>query len=90
MTTADYEVQHAVELSEEDLNRSVFNGAVIEVDSLIREELLLAAPYQVLCQQNCQGICPNCGVDRNVTACDCETAAVDPRWAGLKELVNGK
>ena len=90
VTTADYEAQHAVELSEEDLNRSVFNGEVIEVDSLIREELLLAAPYQVLCQQNCQGICPNCGVDRNVTACDCETAAVDPRWAGLKELVNGK
>ncbi len=90
VTTADYQAQHAVELSEDDLNLSVFDGAVIDVDSLIREELLLAAPDQVLCQQNCQGICPTCGVDRNVTACDCETAEVDPRWAGLKELVNGK
>jgi uncharacterized protein len=90
VTTADYEAQQVVELSEDDLNLSVFDGAVIDVDSLVREELLLAAPDQVVCQQNCQGICPNCGVDRNVTACDCETAEVDPRWAGLKELVNRK
>jgi len=90
VTPADYEAQHAVELSEEDLNLSVFDGAVLDIDSLVREELLVAAPDQVLCQQNCQGICPNCGVDRNVTACDCEAAEVDPRWAGLKELVNGK
>jgi uncharacterized protein len=90
VTTADYETQHAIELSEHDLNLSVFDGAVIDVDALVREELLLAAPDQVLCQQNCQGICPTCGVDRNSTACDCETAEVDPRWAGLKELVNRK
>ena len=90
MTTADYEAQHAVELSENDMNLSVFDGSVIDVDSLVTEELLLAAPDQVLCQQNCQGICPNCGADRNVELCDCETADVDPRWAGLKELVNRK
>ncbi|HZE64245.1 MAG TPA: DUF177 domain-containing protein [Pyrinomonadaceae bacterium] len=90
VTAADYEAQHTVELSEDDLDLSVFDGAVIDVDSLVREELLLAAPHQVLCQQNCQGICSNCGADRNVTTCDCETAEVDPRWAGLKELVNRK
>lgn len=90
VTTAEYEAQHAVELSEDDLNLSVFEGAVIDVDSLVREELLLAAPDQVLCHQDCQGICPTCGVDRNTAACDCETAQVDPRWAGLRELVNGK
>jgi uncharacterized protein len=90
VTTADYEAQHAVELSEDDLNLSVFDGAVIDVDSFVREELLLAAPDQVLCQQNCQGICPKCGADLNVAPCDCETAEVDPRWAGLRQLVNGK
>lgn len=89
-TAAEYAAQHAVELSEDDLNLSVFDGAVIDVDSLVREELLLAAPDQVLCQENCQGICPTCGTDRNADACNCETAEVDPRWAGLKELVNGK
>ncbi|MFN2500251.1 MAG: DUF177 domain-containing protein [Pyrinomonadaceae bacterium] len=90
VTTADYEAQQAVELSEDDLDLSVFDGAVIDIDALIREELLLAAPDHVLCQKNCQGICPTCGVDRNETACDCETDGIDPRWAGLKELVNRK
>jgi len=89
-TTTEYEAQHAVELSEADLNLSVFDGEVIDIDALVREELLLAAPDQVLCRQNCQGICPGCGVDRNVSKCNCETAEVDPRWAGLKELVNRK
>jgi uncharacterized protein len=89
-TAADYEAQHAVELSEEELNLAVFDGSVIDIDALVREELLLAAPDQVLCQQDCKGICPTCGVDRNATACDCETVEIDPRWAGLKELVNRK
>jgi uncharacterized protein len=90
VTAAEYEAQQAVELSEEDLNLAVFDGSVISVDSLVREELLLVAPDQVLCQQACQGICPTCGTDRNAAVCDCETAEVDPRWAGLEELVNGK
>jgi uncharacterized protein len=68
----------------------VFEGAVIDIDLLVREELLLAAPVQVLCQQGCKGICPTCGADRNAAACDCGSAEIDPRWAGLKELVNGK
>lgn len=90
VTTADYEAQQAVELSEDDLDLSVFDGAVIDIDLLVREELLLAAPDHVLCQKDCQGICPTCGADRNETACDCETDGIDPRWAGLKELVNRK
>jgi len=89
-TAADYEAQHAVELSDDDLNLAVFDGSLIDVDSLVREELLLATPDQVLCQQDCKGICPTCGGDRNTAACDCETTEIDPRWAGLKELVNRK
>ena len=89
-TAADYEAQHAVELSEDDLDLTVFDGSVIDVDSLVREELLLAAPDHVLCQQNCKGICPTCGADRNAATCDCGTVEIDPRWAGLKELVNRK
>jgi uncharacterized protein len=90
VTAADYEAQHAIELSEDDLNLSVFDGAVIDVDLLVREELLLAAPDQVLCRQNCKGLCPTCGGDRNETACDCESGGIDPRWAGLRELVKRK
>ena len=90
VTAEDYQAQQAVELTEEDLDLSVFDGEVIDIDELVTEELLLAVPDHVLCNDNCKGICPVCGVDRNSVDCVCQTAEVDPRWAGLKELVNGK
>jgi uncharacterized protein len=90
VTAEDYEAQQAVELSEEDLDLSVFDGEGIEIDQLVAEELLLALPAQVLCNENCKGLCSVCGVDRNSVACECQTAEVDPRWAGLKELLDGR
>jgi uncharacterized protein len=90
VTQEDYQAQQAVELTEDDLDLSVFDGEAIDVDELATEEILLAVPDHILCQDNCKGICPKCGGDRNSTECGCETAEVDPRWAGLKELVKGK
>ena len=78
------EEQH--ELHEEDLDLAVFDGEAIEIDDVVREELLLAMPAQVLCREDCKGLCPGCGVDRNVTECGCETQQVDERWQALKDL----
>ena len=78
------EEQH--ELASDDLNLSVFEGAGIDVDQLVREQLLLAKPAQVLCREDCQGLCPVCGADRNTAACNCETQQVDSRWEKLKDL----
>ena len=61
---------------------------VIDIDELVHEEILLAVPDHILCQDDCKGICPGCGADRNAVNCGCASAEVDPRWAGLKELVN--
>lgn len=91
VTREDYEaIEPAVELSEKDLELSVFDGQSIDIDELVREELLLAVPTHLLCRENCKGVCPICGVDRNATDCRCEIQNGDPRWAALKELVNGK
>ena len=90
VTREDYEAQQAIELTEDELDLSVFDGEGIDLDNLVREELLLAVPTHLLCQENCKGVCPTCGVDRNSTECRCGDKEVDPRWAGLKELVNGK
>jgi uncharacterized protein len=78
------EPQH--ELQEEDLNLAVFDGEAIELDDLVREELLLAVPAHVLCREDCKGLCPVCGIDRNRSSCQCETGESDSRWEGLKEL----
>jgi uncharacterized protein len=73
-------------LREEDLNLAVFDGEAIELDDLVREEILLAVPAHVLCRHECQGLCPVCGIDRNQGSCQCETTETDSRWQGLKEL----
>jgi len=78
------EEQH--ELQAEDLNVAVFDGEGIELDDLVREELLLAVPVNVLCRENCKGLCPVCGIDRNLSNCECENNEIDSRWQGLKEL----
>lgn len=90
VTQEDYQAQQIVELTEDDLDLTVFDGEVIDIDALVTEEVLLAVPDHILCRDDCKGICPRCGADRNSVDCGCETVEVDPRWAGLKELVNGK
>lgn len=78
------EEQH--ELQEEDLNLAVFDGEAIELDDLVREEILLAVPAHVLCREECKGLCPVCGIDRNQGSCQCETGGTDSRWQGLENL----
>jgi uncharacterized protein len=90
VTPEAYETQQAVELNAQDLDLSIFDGEAIDIDELVTAELLLAVPDHVLCSENCKGICPGCGVDRNSVGCECQTAEIDPRWAGLKQLVNDK
>ena len=90
VTAEDYRAQQAVELTEEDLDLSVFDGEAIDIDELVTEELLLAVPDQVLCSESCKGICAVCGANRNSRECGCETREVDPRWTGLEKLVNSE
>ena len=61
-------------------------GDQIDLAPVVREYVLLDLPEAPLCKEDCAGICPTCGIDRNVATCDCATAAVDPRWSALEGL----
>ena len=88
LPAGDYMSSEAAELREEDLSLSVFDGETIDVDELVREQLLLALPARALCSEECKGLCPTCGADQNLTSCGCESREVDPRWAGLKAVMS--
>ncbi|MBA2526724.1 MAG: DUF177 domain-containing protein [Pyrinomonadaceae bacterium] len=90
VTAETYKSLATFELAQEDLALSVFDGEFIDVDDIVREQLLLAIPTHAICQENCKGFCPVCSADRNVTDCKCNATETDPRWMGLKELVNRK
>ena len=85
----DYKSSEVAELQEEDLRLSVFDGETIDLDELVREQVLLALPARALCGEECKGLCPTCGADRNSNPCACESREVDPRWAGLLKAVKG-
>lgn len=54
----------------------------------IRDDMLLSQPMHVLCRPDCKGLCPTCGVNRNLEQCDCVDDDIDPRLAKLKDLLN--
>ena len=74
------------ELREDDLNLAAFDGEGIELDDVVREEIILALPGHVLCDETCKGLCPACGADRNAGSCDCTSKQIDSRWEKLKDL----
>ena len=81
-----YAAGDVAELQTDDLDQSVLEDDWIDVDELVREQVLLALPAWAVCRDECQGLCPVCGADRNANACACEVADVDPRWAALADL----
>lgn len=58
----------------------------IDVSESVREELILAVDPFVVCDPECKGLCPRCGVNRNVEPCQCVDQAPDPRWDVLRAL----
>jgi uncharacterized protein len=57
----------------------------VELDEVIREQLILAVPDYPLCREECLGLCPRCGKDLNEGPCGCRSAP-DPRWSALEPL----
>lgn len=70
----------------DDADQEVFDGKVIDLDPIVREQLLLALPMGTVCREDCKGLCPQCGINRNEAKCSCDTKPVDPRLAALKNI----
>jgi uncharacterized protein len=75
-----------VEIDEGEAEIGFYEGGGIELEDILREQVLLALPMRRVCSDACKGICPVCGKNRNETACDCRTEEVDNRWGALRKL----
>lgn len=60
---------------------------MVDLAEAIREYALIELPMQPLCTPDCKGLCPHCGVDRNVEQCDCSDNPGDERFAALRSLL---
>lgn len=60
----------------------------VDLKPYIEQSVLLNLPFVPLCGEECQGLCPVCGGNRNETACGCKQENIDPRLAGLADFFN--
>ena len=72
--------------SEEDDEVSTLEGDLVDLEPLLRDAVVLALPFQPLCQPDCPGLCPECGVRLIDEPDHGHEAAIDPRWAALQQL----
>lgn len=74
-----------LELSTEDLTVLNLDDEILDTTWIIREQLQLNIPMRALCRDDCAGLCPLCGNNRNDQPCQCENQQIDPRWEVLKD-----
>jgi uncharacterized protein len=72
----------------DDLDYELIDGdTALDLDRMVRDAVVVGQPVRVLCREDCAGLCPTCGADRNTEACQHgEERPIDPRWEVLRAL----
>lgn len=76
---------HAIPGQEDD-EASVLQDDLVDLEPVLRDAVVLALPFQPLCQDDCPGLCPDCGARLADDPDHGHDAPVDPRWAALAEI----
>ncbi len=77
LLTADEEIGHEGFLVENE---------TLDIVELVSDELIARIPFQVVCDEDCFGLCATCGKNLNEDECNCDEATIDPRFEVLKDL----
>jgi uncharacterized protein len=75
-----------IRLAQEDLDVLALDDERLDTEPILKEQLQLNVPMRALCSEDCAGLCPRCGADRNETPDCCEDRVIDPRWQALEDL----
>jgi uncharacterized protein len=70
----------------EELRSPYVEGEVLNLAAWARDAYALALPNQVVCREDCAGLCPECGANLNEQPDHAHDREPDPRWAKLREL----
>jgi uncharacterized protein len=75
-----------VSINEAETEIGFYKGNGLELEDVIKEQVLLSLPVKPLCKEACKGLCPQCGQNLNTGTCSCTTKVQDPRWSPLEGL----
>ncbi len=70
-------------ISEDETEIGYYEKSGLPLEDVVREQVLLTLPGRTLCREDCKGLCPHCGTDRNASDCGCAENTGDPRWGAL-------
>lgn len=73
-------------LSNKDDEINFIEGDVININNIIENSIEMALPIKKLCNEDCKGLCYNCGINLNLSSCECEKGNIDPRLIKLGNL----
>ena len=65
----------------------LLTGNEVEVEDILAPALFLQVEMAYLCDPDCKGLCPHCGINRNQSSCSCADREIDPRLAVLESLL---
>ena len=71
-------------------SRTMTIDQVLDLSEAVRQYALLALPMKPLCQEDCAGLCPQCGANLNGGSCSCGRDCISSPWAQLKSLARGE
>jgi uncharacterized protein len=77
--------EEEIEIPTAELEVGFYSGDGIELADVATEQVILFVPMKVICGPECRGLCPVCGVNRNLTRCDCTPPQPDSPFASLQE-----
>jgi uncharacterized protein len=80
--------EEEAEIDEGEAELGFYEDGGMELEDILREQILLLLPMQRVCREDCKGICPTCGQNRNEKPCDCANEQAGDRWAALRSLRN--
>lgn len=78
--------QEGIELTAEQIGLAYYEGDRIDLKDAIQEQVILALPFKPVCREDCKGLCPQCGVDRNQETCKCDQQKPSGPFDVLKGL----
>ena len=86
------EQEEEVELSDRDVVVGYYENDHLDLGEVVREQILLGLPLKPLCREDCRGLCPGCGKNRNAGPCGCtpEEEPGDSRLEPLRRLIDKK
>ncbi len=73
---------------EESDSRQFMEDFQLDTEALVYQEILENWPMKILCREDCKGVCPVCGQNRNIRECGCDTFVPDPRMAVIGDIFN--